>query len=502
MTNRENHEYEEQKSVLLSEGDQGEKVKALQSYLKRFGFLGSGVFEEFGFQISLPEQTSFEDGIFDKSTKKALELFQETYGLQITGELNEETKNLIDKPRCGVPDIPRFDSVRFDPSGGKWNKLDLSYAFQEFTPDLPVNDIRTAIRDAFNLWSSVTLLRFREVPLGSGADIIIRFVAGDHGDGKPFDGTGGDRNVLAHAFYPPPLGEPFSGDAHFDEAENWTVNLISGTDLMTVAAHEFGHSLGLGHSTISSALMYPMMLGPHRYLDIDDIKGIQFLYDPKAGRNWEGLPGAAFDIGVGANGAVWTIGTDNSIFRWTGTSWQGVDGSAFRIAVDPSGNPWVVNSRAEIFRRIGGAWQGLPGAAWDIGVGANGVVWVIGTQSAGAGFGIFRWNGSGWDGIDGAAVRIAVAPDGNPWVVNSNREIFRRVGNSWEGLPGSAIDIGVGADGSVWVVGTGSTGAGYGIWKWTGSRWYNVEGAAIGISVGPTGLPWVINSRQEIFRRV
>lgn len=52
-----------------------------------------------------------------------------------------------------------------------------------------------------------------------------------------------------------------------------------GTDLMQVAAHEFGHVLGLQHTTAAKALMspfynfrYPLSLSP------DDRRGIQHLY--------------------------------------------------------------------------------------------------------------------------------------------------------------------------------------------------------------------------------
>lgn len=57
-------------------------------------------------------------------------------------------------------------------------------------------------------------------------------MVGDHNDGDPFDGPGG---VLAHAYFP-----QFSGAAHFDDQENWSVNSYSGTNLFQVMAHEFG----------------------------------------------------------------------------------------------------------------------------------------------------------------------------------------------------------------------------------------------------------------------
>ena len=54
---------------------------------------------------------------------------------------------------------------------------------------------------------------------------------------------------------------------------------LPGTDLLQVAAHEFGHVLGLQHTTAAKALMspfytfrYPLSLSP------DDRRGIQQLY--------------------------------------------------------------------------------------------------------------------------------------------------------------------------------------------------------------------------------
>ena len=84
--------------------------------------------------------------------------------------------------------------------------------------------------------------------------------------------------TLAHAFGPGT--QPISGDTHFDEDEQWTIHKNYGTDLETVAAHEFGHALGLGHSSVPGSLMAPYYQGwnPNFKLDYDDIRGIQLLY--------------------------------------------------------------------------------------------------------------------------------------------------------------------------------------------------------------------------------
>ena len=102
--------------------------------------------------------------------------------------------------------------------------------------------------------------------------IDIRFVVSEHGDGDPFDGPG---NTLAHAYFP-----QYGGDAHFDDEEYWTINSYSGTNLFQVAAHELGHSLGLGHSSVRESLMAPFYqrYKPDFSLHKDDILGIQALY--------------------------------------------------------------------------------------------------------------------------------------------------------------------------------------------------------------------------------
>jgi hypothetical protein len=188
-----------------------------------------------------------------------------------------------------------------------WEKPALSYGFLNGTSDIAGTAEQQAVRDAMHLWHVVSNVSFTENTSNpSLAQIRVSWATGEHGHGQPFDGKANCFTekglVLAHAAYPE------DGDVHFDDDEVWTTEPAFAceqpVDLMTVALHEVGHSLGLQHVEDPESIMYPAYLGTRRYLDVDDILGVQSLYGHSTGiyhlrdENTSGPPGITFRYGT------------------------------------------------------------------------------------------------------------------------------------------------------------------------------------------------------------
>ncbi|XP_014360479.2 matrix metalloproteinase-14 isoform X2 [Papilio machaon] len=243
----------------------GDTDKAMM-YLAQYGYLSPSV------------RNPSSGHIMDESSwRRAIAEFQSFAGLNATGELDDETAKVMSLPRCGVKDKVGFGesrAKRYALQGSRWRVKNLTYKISKYPTRLNQAEVDAELAKAFSVWSDYTDLTFTQKRSGQ-VHIEIRFEKGEHGDGDPFDGPGG---TLAHAYFP-----VYGGDAHFDDAEVWSINSRRGTNLFQVAAHEFGHSLGLSHSDVRSALMAPFYRGydPAFQLDQDDIQGIQALYGHK-----------------------------------------------------------------------------------------------------------------------------------------------------------------------------------------------------------------------------
>ena len=154
---------------------------------------------------------------------------------------------------------------------------DLKYAWVHLTDKLPGDAAEAEIVRAFNEWAKYAKLTFAASSDATGNQTIaVLFASGDHGDGYPFVPQGG---VLAHTFYPVPINpEPIAGDMHFNNDEGWKIG--ADVDLFSIALHETGHALGLGHSDKPGAVMYPYY---HQATGLtqEDIDAILQLYAPQ-----------------------------------------------------------------------------------------------------------------------------------------------------------------------------------------------------------------------------
>jgi len=235
-------------------------IDEIMEYFKIFGYFG-----ESSVASDMTDESSF--------VKKMLRQFQYNAGLNQTGVFDNDTHKMMNTPRCGQTDEigGAKRRRRYVLQGSKWRSTDLTYGFMSYSTKLSDDIVRTIFHTAFSIWANASALTFT-LSSGDSYTIGLLFATGYHGDQSPFDGPGG---VLAHAFFP-----DSGGEAHFDDDESWTYQNPKGTDLLQVAIHEIGHTVGLAHTNVKGAIMYPFYTGytPNPHLTDDDIKAIQILY--------------------------------------------------------------------------------------------------------------------------------------------------------------------------------------------------------------------------------
>jgi hypothetical protein len=147
-----------------------------------------------------------------------------------------------------------------------WRTTDLTYHIVNIIGGFPEGAIEQVIAESFAAWTQNTPLTFTRVQDRS-AHIVIQFTRID-----------GSSQVLGQAC---PPSSPCAGSVEFDVDENWTLyepRAFNEISFLGVATHEFGHAIGLLHSSDSSALMYPQYSPYNLQPSRDDIAGVQRLY--------------------------------------------------------------------------------------------------------------------------------------------------------------------------------------------------------------------------------
>jgi len=190
----------------------------------------------------------------------------------------------LDKMKCQA--IGQTDEILFkenldgiDEWPHNWPDGEISYRLNNYTTDILKRWQTRAVTVALRAWQlRITKLKFRkERNLDVEVDFDVTFEGGDH-----FSSS----NVLAHAYFP---GQgDISGDCHINDRWEWQPGVhlsdLARPPLVPVLIHEFGHSLGLRHDTLSNSMnkeiMYPSInLGsPTNKLGPRDVERIQERY--------------------------------------------------------------------------------------------------------------------------------------------------------------------------------------------------------------------------------
>jgi matrix metalloproteinase-14 (membrane-inserted) len=134
------------------------------NYLNNFGYLAAS---------GSSETSSLQ------SIDNAINMFQAFAGLAQTGELNDETFEMMNKRRCGVRDIGDDNDLvnqtglitlsrkkRFALQGSWWKTRTLTYRVTEYPSKngLSRSDADLTMKKAFDVWARATNLKFeREI---------------------------------------------------------------------------------------------------------------------------------------------------------------------------------------------------------------------------------------------------------------------------------------------------------------------------------------------------
>ncbi|CAF0840130.1 unnamed protein product [Didymodactylos carnosus] len=244
------------------------KAKSVQTtddaleYLNKFGYN--------------PCATTTSKALCSLDFKSVVKNYQKRWGLKVTGTLDEQTKKMMNRPRCGLPDLTENKPINeLKTRASKWSRNTLTWALRNGPTQLSLTKTTKIIEESFGEWLKYIPLDIQKVCSSCEADFVLEFNRDRHDDPYPFDGSGG---TLAHAYLPE------DGRVHFDSDETWTESFDSlQTNLFLVAVHELGHALGLDHTFNTKSIMYPAYqpMARDKILPSPDQDAIQDLYGKK-----------------------------------------------------------------------------------------------------------------------------------------------------------------------------------------------------------------------------
>jgi hypothetical protein len=172
------------------------------------------------------------------------------------------------------------DPAAYTLNGPTWSQPQTPYRINPANLDLPALSVETAVRSGADAWQQQSAA-FRFVYSGLSAQttntndginlVMFRNASSGSAIATTYWWSSGSRIIDADIVFWDEAFQFFSGSS----------GCSGGFYIEDIAVHEFGHVLGLGHSTSTNATMYPSVSScstRNRTLDADDIAGVRALY--------------------------------------------------------------------------------------------------------------------------------------------------------------------------------------------------------------------------------